>query len=266
MIIKILFIGDIVGKLARKALAAELPKLKKEHAPDLVIANAENAAHGIGISEKIYNELRSLGIDFMTLGDHAFDKEDISKVLDASPSHIIRPYNFPKGVPGQGESVLEVGSRKILIINLLGRVFMKMNYDCPFRALDSILEKYKTTQLSGVIVDFHAEATSEKKAFGWYAAGRVSAVLGTHTHVPTCDNEILPDGTAYVTDVGMAGPAHSIIGREIKSTLPMFLLQKSSAYEPVEEGTCIINSVLVEIDPDTARAKDIVRLDKKTEI
>lgn len=263
MIIKILFLGDVVGKLARKALAQELPKMKKEYKPDLVIANAENAAHGLGISEKIYKELLSSGIDFMTLGDHAFDKEEIHRVLDTEPSHIIRPHNFPPGVHGAGETVIEIGSKKILIANLLGRVFMKMDYDCPFRAMDAILEKYKDEKLSAIIVDFHAEATSEKIALGWYLDGRVSAVLGTHTHVPTCDCEIKPKGTAYVTDVGMVGPKKSIIGRTIESTLPMFLLQKTGNYEPMEEGNCLINSVLIDIDSETAHAISIQRLDKE---
>ena len=262
MSLKILFLGDIVGKLARKALAQELSQIKKEHKPDLIIANAENSAHGLGISKKIYDELRTYGIDFMTLGDHAFDKEEASGFLDTEKANIIRPYNFPQGVGGAGEAIVEVGSRKILVINLLGRVFMKMDYDCPFRSLDSILEKHKNEKFAAIMVDFHAEATSEKIAFGWYADGRVSAVLGTHTHVPTCDHWIMPKGTAFVSDAGMVGPQNSVIGRKIESTLPMFLYQKSMPYEPVEEGNCVINMVLVEIDPDTAQAKKIRRLDK----
>src|SRR3989344_927565 len=220
MSLKILFLGDIVGKFARKALAQELSQIKKEHKPDLIIANAENSAHGLGISKKIYDELRTYGIDFMTLGDHAFDKEEASGFLDTEKANIIRPYNFPQGVGGAGEAIVEVGSRKILVINLLGRVFMKMDYDCPFRSLDSILEKHKNEKFAAIMVDFHAEATSEKIAFGWYADGRVSAVLGTHTHVPTCDHWIMPKGTAFVSDAGMVGTQNSVIGRKIESTLP----------------------------------------------
>ncbi|KKQ57264.1 MAG: hypothetical protein US74_C0006G0048 [Parcubacteria group bacterium GW2011_GWA2_38_13] len=266
MSLKILFIGDIVGKLARTALTEELPKMKKKYKPDFVIANGENAAHGLGISEKIFKELLSIGIDFVTLGDHAFDKEEIAKSLDTDSSHIIRPYNFSPGVSGSGASVIEVGTKKVLIVNLLGRVFMKMNFDCPFRAIDAILEKYKNEKLSAIIIDFHAETTSEKKAFGWYVDGRVSAVFGTHTHVPTCDHWVMPKGTAYVTDAGMVGPRDSIIGRKIESTLPMFLTQKSMSYEPVEEGVCLIHSVMVEIDTETMQAKSIERLDKEIEL
>src|SRR3989344_3046732 len=259
MSLKILFLGDIVGKLARKALAQELSQIKKEHKPDLIIANAENSAHGLGISKKIYDELRTYGIDFMTLGDHAFDKEEASGFLDTEKANIIRPYNFPQGVGGAGESIVEVGSRKILVINLLGRVFMKMDYDCPFRSLDSILEKHKNEKFAAIIVDMHAEATSEKVAMGWYLDGRVSAVLGTHTHVQTADEKILSGGTAYITDVGMTGPSNSVIGIRKELALEKFLTKMPKKFE-MAGGEGQFNGVVVDIDENSGRANGIKRL------
>ncbi len=266
MSIKILFIGDMVGKISRKACAALLPEIKKKYKPDLVIANAENSAHGSGLTEKIFHELKSYGVDCMTLGDHAFDRNETRELLVKESASLIRPRNYPLHTPGAGEMMIEIGSKKILIVNLLGRVFMKMDYEDPFRAIDEILAQHKNDNLSAILVDFHAEATSEKKAFGWYVDGRVSAVLGTHTHVPTCDARILPQGTAYISDVGMVGARDSVIGIDKKAVIETFLTQVKKLFEPVDNGVCEFNCVLIEIDDKTKKAVSIKRIDKEIEI
>lgn len=263
---KILFIGDIVGKIARHALIKELPGIKKKHKPDFVIANGENATHGDGISHTSFEELRGAGIDFFTLGDHTFRRGATRDLLEQESSLIIRPANYPPDVVGKGYAIRDIGSRKVLIINLLGRVFMRMDYDCPFRKFDEILEKNKKEKFAGIIVDFHAEATSEKNAFGIYADGRASAVFGTHTHVPTSDERIMPQGTAYVSDVGMVGAKNSVIGVEHEPIIKQFLEQTSHAFNPLEEGVCNIGMVMVTIDPRSERATNIKRIDTEVKV
>lgn len=266
MTLKILFIGDTVGKVARKALQKALPDIKKSIGPDVIIANGENATHGSGITLEHYNELRALGIDLITLGDHAFDRKQAANLLEKEKMHILRPANYPPDASGQGETVIECGTKKILVINLLGRVFMKMNYDCPFRTADALLKKYERKKIHATIVDFHAEASSEKNAMGWHLDGRVSAVLGTHTHIPTADAKILPQGTAYVSDTGMVGAKDSVIGVKKDAALRGFLTQIPQLLEPLEEGMCLINSVLLEINPKTQKAISIKRLDKEIDV
>lgn len=266
MVFKVLFIGDIVGRLARQALAKALPDIKKEFEPDLIIANGENAAHGSGITRKIFDELISIGIDCLTLGDHTFDKNEVSQLLLEPPFRLLRPANYPPTLPGKGAQLIEVGSKKILVVNLLGRVFMKMDYDCPFRKIDEILDSYKNQPPNFVIVDLHAEVTSEKVVFGWYVDGRVSAVIGTHTHIPTADAKILPGGTAYITDVGMVGAFDSVIGVKKESVIEMFLNQTPKTLEPVEEGLCVLNSVLIQLDSQSNQAISIDRVDKEIKI
>lgn len=266
MFLKVLFFGDIVGRIGREGLKKVLPELKKRYKPDLIIVNGENAAHGSGITKKIYQELTDNGIDFFTLGDHTFDRPEIAELLVDDNVNIIRPANYPPHLPGSGVKVIEVGSKKILLINLMGRVFMKMDYDCPFRKLDEILAAYKKENPSAIIVDFHAEVTSEKRAFGWYADGRVSAVLGTHTHIGTCDNQILPQGTAYITDVGMVGAKDSVIGVKKETIINIFLNQVSKAFELLETGNCIINAVLLKIDTKTKTAVLLKRVDEEVAV
>lgn len=263
--IHVLFIGDIVGKIGRQACKKLVPKLKKKYQIDLVIANAENAAHGNGITKKIYEELRSFGIDFMTLGDHAFDRSEVKEILTKRNSALIRPANYPPENPGRGYAVIEVMTKKLLLVNLIGRVFMKMHFDCPFRSLDAILSKYQH-RISAIIVDFHAEATSEKSALFWYADGRVSAVLGTHTHIPTADGRISPKGTALVTDVGMVGAKNSVIGVKKENAIQSYLTQQKTLLEPVEEGECIFNAVLLKIDTKSKKTVFLQRLDREIEI
>jgi metallophosphoesterase (TIGR00282 family) len=266
MNLKILMFGDVSGRIGRRAVAKILPSLKKKFDPDLTIANAENIAHGIGITESTLNELVEAGVDFFTSGDHVFDKKEAIAILERPNSPLLRPANFPSGVPGVGTKLFEIGTKKVIVINLIGRVFLKNQYDCPFRKVDEILEEFKNVEPSAIIVDFHAEATSEKNGLAQYLDGRVSAVLGTHTHVGTDDWQILPGGTAFATDIGMVGAKDSILGVEKKGIIKTFLTQISEVHEIPEEGTCTVNAIYLEIDPKTKHAKKIKKIKEEVEI
>lgn len=256
--LKILFIGDIYGKLGREAVRQLLPEIKSEEKPDLVIANAENAAHGNDVSLATIKELQSYGIDWFTTGDHAFDNEEQFKLCLAENLPLLRPANYSFGVPGVGAQIIEVGKNKILLINLLGRVFMYQDFDDPFRTLDAVLNEYLAKfKPSAIIIDIHAEATSEKAGLGHYADGRVSAVLGTHTHVMTADAKLLPKGTAFISDVGMVGALNEIIGLGKENVIKSFLTQISQKKIIPETGEAILNSVLVTIDQETVKATAI---------
>lgn len=252
---KILFIGDIFGNPGRDTIKKVLPKIKEEHKPDFVIANAENTTHGNGFSPETIAELQKSGVNFFTLGDHTWGNHDGILKMDDPKFPVIRPANFPPtNVPGRGYAVVDGPMMtKILVINLMGRVFMKRDFDCPFRALDHILEETRVEHLSAIIVDFHAEATSEKYALGFYADSRVSAVLGTHTHVPTKDLRILDGGTAYISDVGMTGPYDSVIGVKKEIIIRSFLTQMPVKHEPETSGKMVFNAVLLEIDEKTKK-------------
>ena len=263
---KILFFGDVVGKIGRKAIKKILPGLKEEFQPDLVIANAENSAHGVGVTSKILNEMKEAGVDVFTSGNHIFKKPEAEEILKDKNSVLIRPANYPEDTVGQGYKLIEIGSKSLLLVNLIGRVFMKENFDCPFRKIDEIIKKVQPKNLGGIIVDFHAEATSEKVAFGWYVDGRISAVLGTHPHVPTADLKILPQGTAYVTDVGMVGAVDSVIGDKKELIIENFLTQTPHIIEIPEEGEVEVDAVLLEIDPKTKKAVRFIRLDRKIDV
>jgi 2',3'-cyclic-nucleotide 2'-phosphodiesterase len=255
--LKILFIGDINGKIGRQAVAKILPKLKKSLKIDLVIANAENIAHGSGVTEETIKELQAAGVDYMTTGDHAFKTKRDSCVFENLP--VLRPANFPPGLPGRGYFVFEYKGKKIALINLIGRVFMHMDYDCPFRKLDEILAELdlQGNKLSAIIVDIHAEATSEKIALGHYVDGRVTAVLGTHTHVMTADSHITDKGMAYITDVGMVGASDSCIGVDKENIIKTFLTQIKYKHIIPEKGQAIFNSVLININEKNSRASSI---------
>jgi len=259
--IKVLFFGDIVGKIGRRALVNVLPGLRREVGADCVIVNAENIAHGNGITTSTFAELRAAQVDAVTLGDHAFDREEAKTLLSLEAARLLRPANYPPTLPGVGAQLVRVGTKQLLVINLLGRVFMKMAYDCPFRTFDALWERYRKETLAGVIVDFHAEATSEKQAFAWHVDGRASAVLGTHTHVPTADARILPGGTGLVCDVGMVGARDSVIGVIPQGSLQAFLQQTPARLDPVEDGPCIVNAVLLTLD--NGRLQAIQRLDRE---
>jgi metallophosphoesterase (TIGR00282 family) len=225
-----------------------LPKLKKKHRPDLVIANAENAAHGSGVTDTTLKGLIEAGVDWMTSGDHAFSRPKNLEIFNKYP--ILRPANFPSGVPGNGWSLIpDKKGRSVLLINLIGRVFMKRDYDCPFRKLDEILGIYNLAnpEISAIIVDIHAEATSEKVSLKHYADGKVSAILGTHTHVATADHHITAKNTAYITDVGMAGAADESLGIDKNGIIKTFLTQISYPHVIPEKGRAVVSGVLIDI-------------------
>lgn len=263
---RVLMFGDVVAKAGRKAIAAVLPELKKQYAPDLTIANAENIAHGIGATERTINELKVAGVDFFTSGNHIWSKKEIVDIMNVPEPILIRPANYPPKSPGVGWRTITVDNTSVLIVNLQGRVFMAQDLDCPFRMLDTILEKEKGVKI--IIVDLHAEATSEKVALGYYADGRVSAFVGTHTHIPTADARILPKGTAYVTDLGMTGLRDSAIGANLAAVTEMFLTQRShpDMHETPEEGIMVVNAVLIDIDPATGKAHSIERIQREVTV
>ena len=249
-------IGDVMGKPGRRAVEALLPSLRRELALDLVIANGENAAAGRGLTEATAGELFDAGVDALTSGNHIWDQKEIISLLDREVA-ILRPLNYPPGAPGRGV----LTQQGVTIINLQGRTFMPA-IDCPFRAVDAALRGLPDGAV--VVVDIHCEATSEKQAMGRYLDGRVAAVLGTHTHVPTADPCILPDGTAYVTDVGMVGPRESIIGVEIDAALQRFLTGLPTRLPVAERSPTVqFNAVLVEIDEATGHAGSIARIDRE---
>ncbi|GBD12521.1 hypothetical protein HRbin24_00528 [bacterium HR24] len=252
---RVLMIGDVVGKLGRHVLSQLVPELRRQYGLDLVIANGENAASGKGLTPETAQEMLSAGVDVITSGNHIWQYREVYPLLDGDWP-ILRPLNYPEGAPGKG-----VWARDgVAVINLQGRVFMPHHIDCPFRAADRALAHVQGSARI-VIVDIHAEATSEKVALGWYLDGRASAVVGTHTHVPTADARVLPGGTAYVSDVGMTGARDSVIGVDVGPVIQHFLYQVPSRLPPVEKGPAVLNSVLIEIDPATGRALSIQRVD-----
>ena len=253
---KLLMIGDVMGKPGRRAVAALLPPLRGELELDLVIANGENAAAGRGLTEATAQELFDAGVDAITSGNHIWDQKEILPVLDQETA-ILRPLNYPPDAPGRGL----LTQKGVTVLNLQGRTFMP-DIDCPFRAADAVLAELPEDAI--VVVDMHCEATSEKMAMGRHLDGRVAAVLGTHTHVPTADAQLFPGGTAYVTDVGMVGPRESIIGNETGAVLQRFLTGLPTRLPVAEKSPTVqFNSVLVEIDETTRRARSIARIDRE---
>jgi metallophosphoesterase (TIGR00282 family) len=255
--VKVLFIGDIVGEPGRKLVKQLLPELVRTHVPDLVIANGENAAGGFGITPLIADELFSLGIHVLTSGNHVWDKKDIEPYLPKQ-DRLIRPANYPGGSPGFGSVVVPTDSAgKAAVLNLEGRVFMS-NLEDPFRMAEGEIERLrKETRV--IIIDFHAEATSEKAALAWHLDGKVSAVLGTHTHVQTADERVLPGGTAFMTDVGMTGPTDSVIGVKKEDAISRFLTQRPHKFE-IAKGPVHLDAVVIDIDQKSGRAKGIERI------
>jgi metallophosphoesterase (TIGR00282 family) len=255
--LRILAIGDIIGKPGRKAVKEILPGLCDEHNIDLIVGNGENAAGGLGLTPGTAEELFDSGIDVITTGNHIWAYNEIIPYLDSELA-ILRPLNYPPMNPGRGYLL----KNNVLIVNLVGRVFMG-HVDCPFRAMDQLLAEFEHKSIP-IIVDFHAEATSEKVAMGRYLNGRVSAVLGTHTHVGTVDAHILPGGTAYVTDIGMVGPIDSVIGDDPDSVINRFLTQIPSRLS-VGKGKVSFDAILVEVDEKTGKAVDIKRIQKSVD-
>lgn len=257
---RIIVIGDIVGRPGRQAVEKLLDKLKTVHKPELIIANAENAAGGSGLTPAIVKELLSFGIGVITSGDHIWKKKEVLDVIDTEP-RLLRPANYPAGVPGKGSLIVEGKSGiKIGVINLLGRVFM-MPLECPFKtARKEIEEIRKETNI--IIVDIHAEATSEKIALGWYLDGLVSAVVGTHTHVQTADQRILPGKTAYITDLGMTGPIDSVLGRRREQVLERFITGMPVRFQMADENIQL-QGVFIDINPKTGQADSVERIIEK---
>jgi len=257
---KILFIGDIVGSPGREAIKKLVVPLKQELGIDFVIANAENASGGSGITSKVAAELFASGADVLTSGDHIWKKTEIFELINQE-ERILRPLNFPSGAPGRGASVfIAQNGAKVGVININGRVFMEA-LECPFKAALKAAEEL-AVETKIIIVDMHAEATSEKIALGWYLDGKVSAIFGTHTHIQTADEKILPKGTAYITDVGMTGPYDSVIGRRVEDVLTRFLSSIPVRFE-VAEGNIQLHGALVEIDKVTGKARSILRIQRK---
>lgn len=255
----VLHVGDVVGRPGRNALRAILPELITEYDPALVIVNGENVAGGVGITAQTAEELFAAGADCITTGNHIWAQKEAAELVERD-SRVLRPANYPPGAPGGGALVLPVrkGDLRVGVICLCGRVFMR-ELDCPFRAADGILS-WMRQQTPVVIVDFHAEATSEKEALGRYLDGRVSAVIGTHTHVQTADERILPGGTAYLTDAGMTGAIDSIIGVAVEPVLQRFTTQIPARFDPPRGGPGVLCGVALEVDPATGRAWSITRI------
>ncbi len=254
----ILCIGDIVGRPGREVLAKMLAPFKQQHAVDFTIVNGENSAGGSGIQPKQAEEIFALGTDVITLGDHVWDKPEIQQYIKDHP-RIIRPANFPDGTPGKGWTVVPSAQGiKIGVINLLGRTFMRYNVSCPFKMFDQAFEEIKA-QTPLVIVDMHAETTSEKVAFGHYVDGRASVVFGTHTHIQTADDQVLPQGTGYITDLGMTGPYDSVIGQNKEKIIQRFLTSMPQKFE-VAQGPATLCGIVAEVDAHSGRSVKITRI------
>lgn len=251
-----IFFGDIIGRGGRETVKRFLSSIPEEEKPDIVIANGENASGGIGITPKTAFELKEIGIDVITTGNHIWRKREMYKEIHKVP-HIIRPANYPPGLPGSGIIIVKKRDVDIAVINLEGRTYMNQLIDCPFRKGDEILGQIPDVKVR--IIDFHAEATSEKKALGFYFDSRVSVVAGTHTHVQTSDEDILDGGTGYITDVGMVGPLYSVIGLKKELAIDKFITSRPNRYE-VGEGAQILNAISFEISAETGRCLRIERI------
>lgn len=245
---KILFIGDVVAKAGRQVLKEVLPKLKEKEKIDLCVANIENLAHGRGATKETIEEICQYGVDIMTSGNHIWYRDEILPVLEKNKK-VVRPANYPPGTSGSGFTYAKVGKKKVLVINLIGRLWVGGAIDDPFRVVDSILnQQLKKEKPDLVLIDFHAEATSEKSALAWYLDGRVTAVVGTHTHVPTADESVLPKGTGYVTDIGMSGALNSVLGVEPSLVIATFMAPGPTKFEWVEELPWVFRSVVIETE------------------
>ena len=251
---RVLFIGDVVGSMGREMITEYLPRLKKKFRPQVTIVNGENAAAGSGITEKIYKKFLQDGVDVVTMGNHTWDNRDIFEFIDQAKK-MVRPANFPEGTPGQGIVFVKVNQLELAVINMQARSFM-VDLDDPFRKMNELIEEArKRTPI--IFVDFHGETTSEKQAMGWFLDGKVSAVVGTHTHVQTNDARILPQGTAYLTDVGMTGPYDGILGMRREPVIEKVLTALPKRFEVVENGRGLLSGCLLEIDDVTGKAKTI---------
>ncbi|MEY2543378.1 MAG: 2,3-cyclic-nucleotide 2-phosphodiesterase [Verrucomicrobiota bacterium] len=257
--LKVLFLGDIVGEPGRNAVIARLPDLKEQHGLDFIVVNGENAAGGRGITGKITIDLLRAGVSVITTGDHVWDQKDILSFIDTEP-RLLRPLNYPAGAPGSGSIVLETAKGKVGVINVQCRTFMQPILENPFRAVDETVARMRE-ETRNIVVDVHGETTSEKIAMGRFLDGKVSAVLGTHTHVQTADEQILPGGTAFLCDAGMCGPVNSILGRAVEPIMNRFVTNMPASF-PVAAGEVRLHGALIEIDEKSGRATRIMRVDE----
>lgn len=257
---KILMVGDIVGGPGRTVFAEMSAKLKHSGEVDFIVANGENVAGGRGITDKLGDDMFAAGADVVTLGDHTWDQKEIKGYIAREP-RIIRPANFAPGCPGKGWTTVNTSFGPVTVVNLIGRVFLNP-YDCPFRAADEVLKRTDLGKI--IIVDMHAEATAEKIAMGRYLDGRVTAIVGTHTHVQTSDEEILPGGTAYITDLGMTGPKDSVIGRDLASVTGKLLTGMPSKFH-IATGKVMLEGVIIDVDRESGKARSIKRVRLKSE-
>ncbi|MEE2821665.1 MAG: TIGR00282 family metallophosphoesterase [Acidobacteriota bacterium] len=254
---KILFVGDVVGRAGRGLLKKHLSRIKVEHQVELTIVNVENAAGGFGITKALGEKILRYGVDVMTSGNHIWDKKEVYEYFSEQP-RLLRPGNYPPGTPGNYLYIAEsLNGFPVAVINLQGRVFMP-NIDCPFRLAEREVAKL-SGEVTAIVIDFHAEATSEKVAFGWFMDGKVSAVVGTHTHIPTADAKVLSKGTAYISDVGMTGPYRSVIGMERESALSRFLTGLPSRFQPAVEDP-VLCAVVLDIDESNGQARSVEHL------
>lgn len=258
----ILVFGDIMGRVGRRALAAVIPEWKEKYAPDLIIANGENLAHGKGVTKKTVEELFAAGVQIITGGNHSFEAPDSAEVLNSpeNKNRVIRPANYPDGAPGGGMATITLAKKTVVVLNLQGNVKMPVTVENPFTIFAAVRKNLPDDAI--VLVDFHAEVTSEANAFGWYAAGRASAIWGTHTHVPTADERILLGGTAYQTDVGMTGFADGVIGVLKEAPIKRILTGLMPPLELPDKGPAVINALLISIDNRTGKATKVERLQR----
>jgi len=254
--VTVLCVGDVFGEPGRRAIQLLLPKIRKQHDVDLAVVNVENAASGFGVTPPIAKAFLDQGVDVMTSGNHIWDKKEIIEYI-VKENLLLRPANYPPGTPGAGSIVVKAGPHKVAVLNIMGRVFLPQ-LDCPFRTADEEIARLRA-ETALIVVDAHCEATSESQALGWYLDGRVSAVVGTHRHVQTADERLLPKGTAYITDLGMTGPTDSVIGVDPEIALSRFLTQMPNRFEPAK-GPVALHGALIRIDPDTGRGLSIERL------
>lgn len=251
---KILAVGDLVGETGVEKLKRTLPNLQEAEHIDFTIINGENSAGGMGMTSKIYNELNRLNIDVITMGNHTWGKKDIFTFI--GDKKIIRPANYSKGCPGKGYTIIQKDNKKIAVVNLIGRTDMGVLSDNPFTCIDHIIEKLK---VDIIVLDFHAEATAEKIAMGYYVDGRITAMFGTHTHVQTADEKILEKGTGYITDIGMTGPENSVIGMDVDASLKRFVTSLPEKYK-LAEGSCMLNGVIFDINDETNKVRKVYRI------
>ena len=253
---KILAVGDIVGESGVRKLKEELPRIKKEKNIDFVITNGENSAGGMGLTERNFKDIMEAGTNVVTMGNHTWGKKDIFKFID--DPNLLRPANYPKGVVGKGLGIYECKGKKIAVMNFLGRVDLNILTENPFVLAKEMVEELQS-KVDMIFIDFHAEATAEKIAMGRFLDGKITALFGTHTHVQTADEQILPNGTAYITDLGMTGPKESVIGMNIQASLKRFETTLPEKYK-LAEGACILNGVIFEIDDENNKATSIERI------